>query len=39
MPVFTVPKVGGADVKIGVAGAWRIVMVYSGKHCPIVENV
>jgi peroxiredoxin len=35
MPVFSIPKVGGGDVKIGAGTAWQMVVVYRGKHCPI----
>jgi peroxiredoxin len=35
VPAIGVPKVGGGEIAIGKPGAWQMVVVYRGKHCPI----
>ena len=35
LPTISLPKVGGGKLQIGGAGAWKMVVVYRGKHCPI----
>lgn len=35
MPTFTLPRVGGGDVRIGGQSGWQMVVVYRGKHCPL----
>jgi len=34
-PAFSLQKVGGGEVKIGGDGAWQLLVVYRGKHCPL----
>jgi len=38
MPAIAVPKVGGGEIAIGNTGAWQMVVVYRGKHCPICRS-
>lgn len=38
MPNFTLPKVGGGEVKVGGGDGWQVVVVYRGKHCPICKR-
>lgn len=38
LPAFTLPCVGGGEITLGKTnspGAWQIVIVYRGVHCPI----
>jgi peroxiredoxin len=34
-PAFTLPKVGGGEIKVGGPGRWQMLVVYRGQHCPI----
>jgi peroxiredoxin len=34
-PSFTLPKVGGGEIKVGGDGGWKVLVVYRGKHCPV----
>lgn len=34
-PSFTLPRVGGGEIKTGGGGGWKVLVVYRGKHCPI----
>ena len=34
-PPITMEQVGGGEVSIGGPGAWRLLVVYRGKHCPL----
>ena len=38
MPAIRVPKLGGGELDLGGNGAWRMVIVYRGKHCPICKR-
>lgn len=38
MPAISVPKLGGGELDLGGNGAWRMVIVYRGKHCPICKR-
>jgi len=38
VPAIAVPKVGGGEIAIGNTGAWQMVVVYRGKHCPICRS-
>ncbi len=39
VPAITLDRVGGDKVTIGGArGAWQLVVVYRGKHCPICKR-
>jgi peroxiredoxin len=39
MPSFSLPKVGGGQVKVGDNhGGWQVVVVYRGRHCPICKR-
>jgi len=38
MPSISVPKLGGGELDLGGNGAWRMVIVYRGKHCPICKR-
>ncbi len=38
MPSISVPKLGGGELDLGGTGAWRMVIVYRGKHCPICKR-
>jgi len=38
MPAIAVPKVGGGEIAIGNTGAWQMVVIYRGKHCPICRS-
>lgn len=38
MPAISVPKLGGGELDLGGTGAWRMVIVYRGKHCPICKR-
>jgi peroxiredoxin len=37
-PAITLPKAGGGEMKIGGAGAWQMLVVYRGKHCPVCKR-
>lgn len=34
-PSFTLPRAGGGEIKVGGTGAWQLLVVYRGKHCPV----
>lgn len=34
-PLMRLPRVGGGELTIGGVGAWQLVIVYRGKHCPL----
>ena len=34
-PPLTMDKVGGGQIKVGQSGAWQMLVVYRGKHCPL----
>ncbi len=34
-PALSLPKVGGGEIKLGGSGAWQMLVVYRGKHCPV----
>ncbi|MDF1733645.1 MAG: redoxin domain-containing protein [Minwuia sp.] len=38
MPSISVPQLGGGELDLGGNGAWRMVIVYRGKHCPICKR-
>ncbi|WP_417519152.1 peroxiredoxin-like family protein [Minwuia sp.] len=38
MPEFTLPKVGGGEIRVGGSGKWQMAIVYRGKHCPICKR-
>ena len=38
MPRLTLPRVGGGEVWADSSGAWKMVVVYRGKHCPICKS-
>jgi peroxiredoxin len=38
VPAIIIPKAGGGEIAIGNTGAWQMVIVYRGKHCPICRN-
>lgn len=38
VPVLTLPKAGGGEVKIGGRSGWQLVVVYRGKHCPLCKK-
>ena len=35
MPTFSLPAVGGGEVRIGGEGGWQVAVVYRGRHCPL----
>ena len=35
IPAFSIPRVGGGELRIGGGGQWQMLVVYRGKHCPI----
>ncbi len=35
MPELTLDAVGGGRINLGGTGAWKVVVVYRGKHCPL----
>ena len=38
MPAFRVPSVSGEELDFGAADDWKMVVVYSGKHCPLCRS-
>ena len=38
LPTITLPKVGGGELQLGGPGAWKMLVVYRGKHCPLCRN-
>lgn len=38
IPNFTLPTVSGGEVRIGGSGAWQMLVVYRGKHCPLCKR-
>ena len=35
MPIISVARVGGGELKTGGGDSWQTVVVYRGKHCPL----
>tara|TARA_B100001142_G_C14321827_1_gene650765 strand:+ start:1696 stop:2217 length:522 start_codon:yes stop_codon:yes gene_type:complete len=34
-PVLNIPKYGGGSIQLGGKGAWQLIIVYRGQHCPL----
>ncbi len=38
LPPLTLPAVGGGELRVGGTGAWQMLVVYRGKHCPLCKK-